>query len=71
MEFWKEHVKLRVVLMAVLLVAGIIMIIGGWKLTGQMAGLLWMLLGLAALLAALAIYNKPFEEPKKRKKGEQ
>lgn len=67
MEFWKEHTKLRVVLMAVLLVAGLVMIIGGWKLTGQMAGLLWMLLGLAALLAALGIYNKPFEEPKKKK----
>lgn len=53
--------------MAVLFVAGIAMILGGWKLTGQMKGLLWMLLGLAALLAALGIYNKPFEEPKKKK----
>lgn len=67
MEFWKEHTRLRIVLMAVLFAAGIAMILGGWKLTGQMKGLLWMLLGLAALLAALGIYNKPFEEPKKKK----
>lgn len=67
MEFWKEHVRLRVILIAVLFVIGLVMIIGGWKMTGKMAGLGWMLLGLALLLVALAIYNKPFENPKGKK----
>ncbi|MCI6004090.1 MAG: hypothetical protein SOY73_12465 [Blautia sp.] len=67
MEFWKEHVKLRIVLLAVLFAAGLAMIIGGWKMTGMITGLVWMLLGLVCLLAALAIYNKPFENPKRKK----
>ena len=67
MEFWKEHVKLRIVLLAVLFAAGLAMIIGGWKMTGMITGLVWMLLGLVCLLEALAIYNKPFENPKRKK----
>lgn len=67
MEFWKEHGKLRVALMAVLFAVGLGLIIGGWRMTGQLAGLGWMLLGLLLLLAALAIYNKPFENPKGKK----
>lgn len=67
MEFWKEHVKLRMVAIAILFVAGLVMIIGGWKMTGKLAGLGWMLLGLVFLLAALLVYNKPFENPKRKK----
>lgn len=68
MEFWKEHVRLRMVLMAVLFAAGLILVIGGWRMTGQAAGLGLMLLGLVCLLAALAIYNKPFESRKEEKR---
>ncbi len=53
--------------MAVLFAVGLGLIIGGWRMTGQLAGLGWMLLGLVLLLAALAIYNKPFENPKGKK----
>lgn len=67
MEFWKEHVKLRMVLIAALFMVGLVMIISGWKMTGKMAGLGWMLMGLVLLLVALAIYNKPFENPKRKK----
>lgn len=67
MEFWKEHAGLRIAVMAVLFVVGLAMIIGGWKMTGQMAGLGWMLLGLVLLLAALSVYNKPFENSKRKK----
>lgn len=65
MEFWKDHVRLRIVLIAVLFAAGLALVIGGWSMTGKMAGLGLMLLGLVCLLAALAIYNKPFESRKK------
>ncbi len=68
MEFWKEHVRLRLILMTVLFAAGLVMVIGGWSMTGKLAGLGWMLLGLILLLVALALYNKPFETPKKNKR---
>ena len=44
------------------------LVIGGWKMTGQLAGLGIMLVGLVLLLTALLLYNKPFEEPKDKTK---
>ena len=35
-------------------------------MTGQLAGLGLMIVGLILLLSALMIYNKPFEDTKKR-----
>ena len=40
-------------------VLGIVLTIAGWKMTGQMKGLIIMLVGIVCLLAALFIYNKP------------
>ena len=68
MAFWKEHSALRIVLIAVLFVLAITLVIVGWTMTGELAGLGIMILGVALLLAALAIYNKPFEDGKKPKK---
>lgn len=65
MEFWKEHAKLRIVLIAVLFAAGAVAAIGGWFLTGRLAGLGIMILGVGLLVGALWIYNKPFERPRK------
>lgn len=65
MKFWKEHTALRVSLIALLFIAGLAMIIGGWQMTGQMNGLIIMIVGLALLIVALAIYNKPFQDPKR------
>ena len=62
MRFWKEHVALRVSLILILTVVGLAMVIGGWKMTGQLGGLGLMILGVVLLLAALMIYNKPFED---------
>lgn len=67
MEFWKEHVKLRMVLIAILFVAGVAATIAGWRLTGQLLGLGIMIVGVCLLLVALWIYNKPFERPHKKK----
>ncbi len=61
MNFWKEHEKLRLILIALFFVAGIACVIVGWKMTGKLAGLGIMLVGLILLLAALMIYNKIFE----------
>ena len=65
MKFWKEHTALRVSLIALLFIVGLTMIIGGWQMTGQMSGLIIMIVGLALLIVALAIYNKPFQDPKR------
>ena len=68
MKFWKEHVQLRVALIAIFFVVGMVLVIGGWKMHGQLSGLGIMCIGLIFLLAALLVYNKPFEEPKAPKK---
>ena len=68
MKFWKEHVALRIALMAATFVLGIALILYGWMQTGQLSGLLIMLVGIAALLCTLSLYNKPFEDPKKPKR---
>ena len=66
MKFWKEHTALRLVLMLLTVVLGLFLLIYGWKQTGQLGGLGLMLVGVALLLVTLALYNKPFEDPKKR-----
>ena len=63
MNFWKEHVVLRLVLIAAFFVLGIGLVIGGWKMTGEMSGLIRMVIGVLLLLVALYIYNKPYTTP--------
>lgn len=65
MKFWKEHTALRVSLIALLFIAGLALVVGGWSMTGQMSGLIIMIVGLVLLIAALAIYNRPFQDPKR------
>ena len=50
------------VLMIVLFVLSIALVVAGWKMTGQLAGLGIMLLGVALLLAVLAIYNATYQD---------
>ena len=59
--FWNTHPALRIVLMIVLFVLSIALVVAGWKMTGQLAGLGIMLLGVALLLAVLAIYNATYQ----------
>ncbi|MCI8538590.1 MAG: hypothetical protein HFF18_08045 [Oscillospiraceae bacterium] len=67
MNYWENHLKLRSLLMLVTFAAGIGLLVFGWTLTGQMGGLLLMLLGVAFLLATLNLYNQRFQEPKNKK----
>ena len=64
MNYWKEHTSLRLALMVILFAVGVVLTFAGWGMTGKMAGLGLMLLGIALLLAALYLYNKPFQDPK-------
>ena len=68
MNYWKEHKQLRIILMLVTFVLGIFLLIYGWKQTGQLGGLGLMLLGVALLLVTLALYNKPFQDPRPGKR---
>ena len=60
--FWKTHPALRIVLMLVLFVLSMALGVAGWKMTGQLAGLGIMLVGVALLLAVLAIYNATYQD---------
>ena len=60
--FWKTHPALRIVLMIVLFVLSIALVVAGWKMTGQLAGLGIMLVGVALLLAVLVIYNAIYQD---------
>ena len=60
--FWQTHPALRIVLMIVLFVLSIALVVAGWKMTGQLAGLGIMLAGVALLLAVLAIYNATYQD---------
>jgi hypothetical protein len=60
--FWKTHPALRIVLMIVLFVLSIALVVAGWKMTGQLAGLGIMLVGVVLLLAVLAIYNATYQD---------
>ena len=60
--FWKTHPALRIMLMVVLFVLSVALVVAGWKMTGQLAGLGIMLVGVALLLAVLAIYNATYQD---------
>ena len=60
--FWKTHPALRIVLMIVLFVLSIALVVAGWKMTGQLAGLGIMLVGVSLLLVVLAIYNATYQD---------
>lgn len=67
MNFWKEHVVLRISLITLFALSGIALVIIGWMQTGKLGGLIVMLVGVLLLLVALAIYNIRFVTPKKKK----
>ena len=64
MKFWKDHAGLRVLFIAGFFFLGLALVIGGWTMTGKLSGLGLMVLGVVLLLAALMVYNKPFEGDK-------
>ena len=53
---------LRLTLIALLFILGLALVIAGWKMTGELKGLGIMVGGVVVLLAAIFIYNAPFED---------
>ena len=60
MNFWKEHVALRTILMIVFFVVGLALIIIGWSMTGKLLGLGLMMAGIVLMLTTLLLYNKAY-----------
>ena len=61
MNFWKNHMTLRAVLIALFFVVGMVLTIAGWKMTGELLGLGIMLVGVVFLLVALFVYNARYK----------
>ena len=62
MNFWKNHLTLRAVLIVIFFVVGMVLTIAGWKMTGKLEGLGLMLLGIVLLLVALFVYNAAYRK---------
>ena len=62
MNFWKNHIALRFVLIALFFVVGLVLTLVGWRMTGKLAGLGLMLVGIIFLLAALFVYNAMYKK---------
>ena len=58
--FWKNHPKLRTVLIVLFFVLGMVLTVVGWKMTGKLEGLGLMMVGMVFLLTALFVYNAPY-----------
>ena len=60
MEFFKENPGIRVLLILISVVIALFLVFTGWQMTGQMGGLIKMVIGVGFLLVALKIYNITF-----------
>ncbi|MBS6136731.1 MAG: hypothetical protein KH706_09380 [Faecalibacterium prausnitzii] len=62
MKHNESNPMVRVILMLVLFVLALVLVVAGWKMTGQLAGLGLMIVGVALLLAVLYIYNNKYQD---------
>ncbi|MBQ5721358.1 MAG: hypothetical protein IIV67_03640 [Bacteroidaceae bacterium] len=62
MNFWKNHLTLRAILILLFVAVGLVLTVVGWKMTGQLLGLGIMLVGIILLLTALFIYNALYKK---------
>ena len=58
---WKNHEKLRFVLIALFFIVGMTLTQVGWSMTGQLLGVGVMCVGMVFLLAALFVYNARYK----------
>ena len=62
MNFWKNHLALRAVLIVLFFVAGLVLTLVGWNMTGELVGLGIMLVGMVLLVTALMMYNALYKK---------
>ena len=61
MNFWKNHTALRFTLIVLFFVIGLALTFVGWSMTGKLADLGLMLVGIVLLLTALFVYNAAYK----------
>ncbi len=66
MKFLKEHNLFRTALVLAFFVAGMVLTIVGWKMTGELLGLGIMIVGVVLLLTALFVYNSQYKYRNKK-----
>ena len=64
MKFLDENPAIRVGTILICFIAGLVLVFTGWKQTGELGGLIQMLIGVGVLLVALAVYNHPYRDKK-------
>ena len=66
MKLLKEHNWIRTALVLAFFVAGMVLTVVGWKMTGELKGLGIMIVGVILLLTALLVYNSQYKTRSKR-----
>ena len=61
MDFFKKHATIRGLLIVLFFVIGLTLTLVGWSMTGKLAGLGLMLVGIIFLLTALFVYNAAYK----------
>ncbi len=60
MKYINEHPVLRMLLILLFFLSGMVLVITGWQRTGELGGLIQMVVGVGVLLLALSVYNYPY-----------
>lgn len=60
MKFKNDNPAYRILSILFCFITGIALVITGWQRTGELGGLIQMVIGVGVLLLALAVYNYPF-----------
>lgn len=66
MNFINDNPVLRVASISICFFAGLFLVFDGWKQTGELGGLIQMVIGVGVLLVALAIYNHPYRDKRRK-----
>ena len=62
MKFINENPILRVISILICFLGGFVLVFTGWNQTGELGGLIQMIVGVGVMLIALAIYNHPYKK---------
>lgn len=60
--------SLRFTLILVFFLVGHLLVFAGWKMTGELAGLGLMIVGVILLLTSLFVYNAAYNDKKRKKR---
>lgn len=64
MKIFDDNPAIRIGAILICFIGGLILVFTGWQQTGELGGLIQMIIGVGVLLIALAIYNHPYRDKK-------